>query len=549
MTKEKRNYNKAIPSSLVGGDGGGGSAINAGALSVDSLYDAFWNMDMDTGVDRRIAHSNVKRTRTEEYAWRSEAQGDGIIKSIISAQFVNALGIVDENRPNISIHTTKSVRDKHPQMVTDFLDKEATKVVTMLNKKLAFVAKDGLVFGDGYLSVRGEEGVGITDFIYSLGSKPWCVTPYCSNSRNGDIGYAISMPISRKLNNRINVSSQSLDDIRMSNNQKFIKSLSFVEDKQKIFVLRLNLEDGTLEAQSADDRYIDAYNPFMEEESYYQDSIHSGLLEGQKDAYDKFKGSMNSSYSKKIASSIIERYIAISMNNTSVKERNTLKKQVAKLIQVADNHRKAKTVAGDGDASVITHIVPTTGDNATGAFDLTESSLEFKDDMGDTLFYAKNLIGAMKFHPQYTAFSDDSQGEREQDSVARTSEQMEEVGGNLRSAVSDMYRRALSIHFYLLGNKLIDESVWEIEYNAVTVQSKKEQEYDRVDNLNNQVQFNDLVVSLKDLFTEDTPINRELLEGMIKDSVPLNIVDKDKFIEGVTGLIFAKEKPPIEEGM
>ena len=542
----KRRYNKPVPSSIRDTVIGDNNQSSSDDLDVEALYQAFWGADgSDVGVDKVIAQSNVKRTRASEYQWRANASGDGLVKSIISAHYVNALGIVDEARPNISVHTSKKAREEKPKGLIDFLDEEAEKVVTMLNKKLAFLAKDALVFGDGYLSIRGKQGEGITDFIYNLGSKPWCVTPYKSNIKNGDVGYAISVPVRQSLKSRM---INDRNSIRTQQGKGFIKSLDYVDlfsEQQEVFVLRLDLEDGTLEAQSANDIYIDSYNPFSMEETYYQDSIHSGLLEGQKEAYDKFKGSLNASYSKKIATSIIERYIAISMNNTSVKERNTLKKQVAKLIQLADNHRKKKVEDGDGSASVITHIVPTTGDSATGSFDLTESSLDFKDDMEDVLFYAKNLIGAMKFHPQYTAFSDDSQGEREQDSVARTSEQMEEVGGNLRSAVSDMYRRALAIHFHLLGNKIIDSSIWEVEFNAVTVQSKKEQEYDRVDNLNNQSQFNDMVTNLKDLFVDDTPDNRELLIGMIKDSVPLNITDKDKFIDGIVNLVFTKEE--IEE--
>ena len=119
---------------------------------------------------------------------------------------------------------------------------------------------------------------------------------------------------------------------------------------------------------------------------------------------------------------------------------------------------------------------------------------------------------------------------------------MEEVGGNLRSSVSDTYINALSIHFHLLGYKDIDPTIWEVEYNAVTVQSKKEQEYDRVDNLNYQAQFNDVALNLKDLITEDTPDNRALMRDILVDSVPLNITNKEEFLDRLINAVMTQPK-------
>jgi len=519
----KRKYNKAKPST--------------NSLKENELIQAFWNnFSESSDTNNLMAQRTVVRTRLSEYLWRADAGKDGLIRSIVSAHYVNALGIEDRNRPNISVHVGRENRKELPEPLVNFLDAEAEKVVTMLNQKLSFLAKDALVFGDGYASARGEFGKGITDIIYSLGSKPWSVTPYKSNFHNDDVGYAIQAPRGQK--------GRSLNNPMPTQNSMFIRSYAYIakEEKQKTFVIRLDLGDGTLEAQDYTDRYVDAYNPFSTEETYYQDSIHSGLLEGQKEKYDKYKGSIEASYSKKIASSIIERFITISMNHTSVKERDVLKKEIAKMMVAADSHRRKKVDNQDASASVVHHIVPTTGDNATGAFEMNESSLEFKDDMEDVMFHAKALIGAMKFHPQYTAFSDNTEGERQEDSVARTSEQMEEVGGNLRSSVSDTYINALSIHFHLLGYKDIDPTVWEVEYNAVTVQSKKEQEYDRVDNLNNQAQFNDVALNLKDLITEDTPDNRALMRDILVDSVPLNITNKEEFLDRLINVVMTQPK-------
>ena len=529
-------------------------AIEGNSLDIDELVSAFWNTSntLSNSTHQQVTQNNVKRTRVDEYTWRSEASKDGLIKSIISAHYVNAVGVEDETRPNISVHTNKEYRDKAPEDFNKFLDTEAENVVTMLNSKLSFLAKDALAFGDGYLAIRGEVGKGITGMVYNLGSKPWSVTPFKSNFHDVDVGYAITAQKYKKNRGIVNKSevneNQYASSLMNNSNATFLKSLEYASgSNQDVFVLRLDLNDGTLETQEFNDIYLDSYNPFSAEESYYQDSIHSGLLEGQKDAFDKYKGSIDASYSKKIASSIVERFVTISMNHTSVKERLKLKNEMTKLIMNADRHRKGKIDDMDADASVMTHIIPTTGDSATGAVDINESSLDFKDDMEDIMFHAKNLIGGMKFHPQYTAYSDNSEGERQEDSVARTSEQMEEVGGALRSSISKMYRKAIAIHFWLLGNKEIKDDIWEVEYNAITVQSKKEQEYDRLENLNNQSQFNDMVINLKDMFSSDNEKNRYLAREMIKDSVPLNIRNREEFLDNIVEVVF-EAPPPMEEG-
>ena len=46
------------------------------------------------------------------------------------------------------------------------------------------VSKDGLFYGDGYVAVMTEDGVGVTDLIYNATTKPWCIMPYKSNKRN-----------------------------------------------------------------------------------------------------------------------------------------------------------------------------------------------------------------------------------------------------------------------------------------------------------------------------------------------------------------------------
>jgi len=512
-----------------------------GLVNRDEMIHAFYNMQGVDNISQQVTRSGVVRNRLQEYQWRNIASRDGLVKSIVSSHAVDAIGIEDTERPNISIVVSEKYRKILPTPLIKYLDEEIGLYLSeLLNPLISTLEKDALCFGDAYVSIRGEYSTGISDIVYNLGCKPWCITPYKSNLHNKDVGYTVQQPIARNNNLR---DRDYYNDFSLGNATRFIKSLEYVSEneKQTVFVGRFNLHDGTLESQLYDELYVDAYNPFTESETYYQDSIHSGLLEGQKEYYDRYISSIIATNRKKIASSMVERWIAINMNNSSPMEREALKNSMSSMIQKTEKHRKGKMDSGDTSPTVVSYVVPTTGENGTGGFSLQESSLKFDDDLQDVMFNAKALIGGMKFHPQYTAFSDDSQGERQDDSVARTSEQMEEVGGAVRSSITKLYRDVIAIHLHYLGRDDIKDDVFKIQFNAVTLQSKKEQEIDRIDNLNNQAQFNDMISVLRDLFNEETEDNVELLKDMLKDSIPLNITNKDEFLERVVRLVFSKE--------
>ena len=465
---------------------------------------------LNNQLPQMVNQGLVSRTRQTEYLWRAKATKDGLVKSIISAHLINAIGVKDTERPNISIHVDNDkIKDKS---VREFLNKEADTVCKLLNKKLSFFAKDALAFGDGYISIRGEKGKGITSILYNLGSKPWHILPFKANIIDNDIGYLVA--------------------------NQFVEAIDNNRAGQYIFVGRMNLEDGSLELQEYVDTFKDVYNPFAKNLAYYTDSIHGGLLEGQKEAYDKFIGSINSSFEKKIASAIIERFITVAMNHSTVSERTTMKDTITKMIQITDKHRRGKIDKEDNSPSIVTHVVPTTSDNATGGLDIQDSSIDFKDDMQDVILYAKRLIGGLKFHQEFTVFSDAQEGERRQDSLARTSEQMEEVGAGVRDAITSLYKQVLKAHFSMMGNRIPKGDIWKVQFNAVTTQSKKEQEYDRVENLNNTSQYMDLISSIREMKLERTDANERLVEAFLRDSVPLNITNKDEYLEDVIELVF-----------
>ena len=477
---------------------------------------------MDRLTPSQINQGLVSRNRASEYLWRATAMKDGLVKSILSAHLINAIGVKDTERPNVSILIDRDEVEIKDDGFIDFLNDEALAVSKMLNRKLAFIAKDALGLGDGYLSIRGVKGKGITDVLYNLGCKPWHIVPFRANIKDEDVGYLI--------------------------NGVFYDAIENNRPNQEVFVGRLNLTDGSLELQEYTDSFQDTYNPFATKLSYYADSIHGGLLEGQKEAYEKFVGSINSSYARKIASSIIERYISVAMNHSTREERDVLKKTVAKMAQITDKHRKGKVEDSDATPSIVTHIVPTTSDSANGGLDIQESSLEFSDDGDFNLSTAKRLIGGMKFHHEFTTFSDAREGERSPDSLARTSEQMEEVGGSLRDGVTALYKSVMNAHFSLLGGQIPKGDIWKVQFNAVTVQSKKEMEYDRVENLNNTAQYLDLISSIKDLGMKRDETTERVAKAFLKDSIPLNIINKDDYLEDILDLIFMEEGEPDDLG-
>jgi len=479
------------------------------------------------GFDSHIIHqSYIRRSRVDEYFWRKEASNDPLVKSIVSSHYISAVGVSDGKRKNITVHCSSEAREKLPEPVIEMLEDEANKVMSKISDIIEYVSKDGLIFGDGYMAVLTKDGVGVTELIYNATTKPYCVMPYLSNKRNDDIGYEI-------------LSNSKSGEYHQKTLARFVPSLKFAPLTQSIFACRLNIKDGTLEQQEISPRYTESINPFQSEESYYQDSVHSGLLEGLKDSYDKYISSIDASIKKKIASSMVDRFITIALNTVTEKERNAIKNRVTNILKASSANRAKKLREKNETPSITNFVIPTTGDNATGSVEIQESSIDFKDNMEDTLFHIKRFIAGMRFHPQLTAFSENTEGGREDESVARTSEQIEEVGASLRKAITSFIMETLSIHLYKLSGKHVFEidKIFEIEFNAVTLPSKREQEIDRVESLNNQSQFNSIVSEFKEYGFEDNGVSREILTSMIRDIVPLTISNDIDFVEKIVGHI------------
>ena len=241
---------------------------------------------------------------------------------------------------------------------------------------------------------------------------------------------------------------------------------------------------------------------------------------------------------------MIDRFITVSLNTVTEKERDAIKKALSKALKASATNRAKKLKEKDETPSITNFLIPTTGENATGSVEVQESSLDFKDDMEDTLFHIKRFIAGLKFHPQLTAFSENTEGARADDSIARTSEQIEEVSASMRGAITSFLMEVLSIHLYKLSGKHTKKlnKIFEVEFNAITSPSKREQEIDRVESLNNQSQFNAIVSEFKEYMFEDNEESREILTAMVRDIVPLTIDNNINFVEKIVTHIL-KTKP------
>lgn len=471
---------------------------------------------------------NSKIDKGGEYAWRLEASKDGLVRGILSSHLVNAIGVRDGERPNISLSIGND--NDLDDNLRDYLLEEGNKALSVILDSIKPMMLDALAFGDGYTSLHGEKGVGLVESIYNPTTKPFLIVPIKSNKKKPDLGYKI------------------IGTSRGTSSYNFIPSRRFARPSQKVFVGRIELKDGTSNIQDVSDKNIPSMNPFLAKERYYQEQINGGLLEGLEEEFSNYYSTIRASKNKKIISSIVERFVTVALNNTTKDEREIIKKSVNVMLRTANSRRTDKISNNDLDGTVLSHIIATTGDSATSGIDINDSSIEFNDDMEDVLFHTKRLVGGLKWHIDLTTFSDSQVGERSEDSIARNSEQIEEVGGEIREAISRFVLEVIKIHFTLISNKEPIDKLFHVNFNGVVSRAKKEQEFDRVETLNNQQQFNDIIISIKDMGIDDSEEGRAFLKEQIRDLTPLHIIDKDAFIEYAITLCLKKEEPPAEEG-
>lgn len=469
-------------------------------------------------------------TRLEEYKWRTEASRDGLIKFIISSHLINAIGTKNRKSLRCTAYLSKEVdvSDKLREMIND----ELNIIMRKIDRVLTHVSKDALLYGDGYAFVKSnEKGVEIVG--YNFTTKPYNVISYLSNYGRS-VGYEISNTFLHGGAKKTPLKFKEITNNELLYNRRLIKP------DDEITLARLSYDDGSIELQDATLSQIGRMNPFHSREYYYADTINGGILEGVREAYEKYKNAINASVNARIASSVIERWITQSANNTTPEERKQLREAMKKRLNKITELIRNKQDKNDPLASLVTHYLLTTTDNATGGIDIQESDINFKDTMDDVIFHVKRLVGNMKYHIDLTSFSESQQGGREPDSVARASEVMEEVANTLRDGIIDFVHRIISLHFlkkYNVEFKDIDKDIM-VEFNSVVFNATKESEFARMDAMQNTTQFNQIIGDLKGWNMKDSKENREVLYEVLKDITPKNTANSEEFIKNLSSVIF-----------
>jgi len=455
------------------------------------------------------------KSRDEELRDRQMLYDDAFARGLVDILVSRSLGAEYDNLPPYKIVLDDDI--KLPSKIIEEINREFIKIRNMTAKIIKPICKDGEFLGDGYLKREIKEGEGITNMIYDYTTKPQFITPIKS-SKSGSV---------------------VLYEVAIETKQKNTTSRVFIHPNK---VGHLNSSyNGTMTIQSENFMQLENMNVWNEEETFFEDFIYGGCIEGAIEYYKKYKWAIEALFNARVSSSIIHRFITHNLSYLSIEEREELQKAFNRQLKKASEKIKSKSNTLDPTATIFNMYVPTIGDG-TGGVDIHTESIDFNLSIDDALLHIKNFIGALGFPLALTVYGDNVRGGAEPDGQDNNSLQLNSHAERIRDSVIEFLKDTIQVHIkYKYNNKItIKRDYIKIEFLSVANQAKAIQEHNRLQAIDNNTQVAGLIAQWKELNLKDTPSVRKYMFSMLKDILNPNL--DEAVIKELLDIFFTKEK-------
>jgi hypothetical protein len=283
-----------------------------------------------------------------------------------------------------------------------------------------------------------------------------------------------------------------------------------------------------------------------DKEKAYEDWIYGGVVEDCIESYRRFIWALNSIANARSGSAYIERFIMMHLQDTSESERTILRNAMNSNMETVRRKVSAKVQNQDPTLSVFNYVIPTTGSEAKGSIDIQESSpsMEAVKNLEDISIHIKKFMADLGYNIQLTPYSEEGQeGGLEQEGFAQKSLIMESTGEQIRSSVEDYVLKIFNIHtLYKYG--VVIKNVY-LEFAGVIEMARQQDEFNRLEAINNGQNFWAFIADLKASAFDDTPDMREMLIDQIAPKMEKHTTGKNKSLLAIVDHILKPE--PIEE--
>jgi len=471
-------------------------------------------------------HSTTAKylSRDAEMSERQMLYDDAFVRGMVDVLVGRSLGAEYDNTAPYSISLKN---DKIPKKIREEINQELEKVRDLTAKVIKPLCKDGEFLGSGFAKRVLVEGVGIENIIYDYTTKPQFVTPIKSSKTAKVVLFEVV------------IESRNRGKWKHGNSRAYI-----VPDEVGYLNAPYN---GVMNIQAENYAQIENMNVWNSDETFYEDFIYGGCIEGSIEHYKKYKWALESLFNARINAGTIHRFITHHLNYLSIEERDELKKSLTKQIKASGDAIKQKVKTLDPQASINTMYIPVVGDNNTGSVDIQDADNNYNLTIEDALLHIKNFIGSIGFPLALTVYGDNERGGGEQDGQDENSLMLDSHSDRIRDGVTDFLIDMAEVHIrYKYGGKIeIDKNFIEVEFLSVANKAKAIQEHNRLQAIDNNTQVAALFEQWKGLNLPDTKNTREYMHNMIKDI--LIVGTKNEMIVDLVEYFFTKEKKVEEE--
>ncbi|NOR58760.1 MAG: hypothetical protein GQ474_09590 [Sulfurimonas sp.] len=463
-------------------------------------------------------------SRDAEYLQRHEIYQDAFTREMVKVIITRAIGATHNSTLPLQLSISKKA--KLNDKLAELIKKDLNDLARIIDKDLLEVVIDSQFYGDGFVAIKIGEDKGIEKLLYNFSTKAFNVTPYRTN-HDEDVAYEVSS------NTRL---------IGTGKNSQNGNGRFYVSPHR---VARLNSQsNGIMELQANNIISVEKMNAFSDKETIYEDFIYGGVIEGVGDSFANYKWAINSLANIRISSSMVERFITLTLESANESERKLLKNALEHKIKAVRDTVRDRMATKDPTPLVANHIIPTTSDN-TNSVQIQESTPQFNQQIDDILFHLKRYVADIGFNLQMTPFGDSQMGGGEKDGIIQNSLQMDTQGEQIRRSIAEYVEHIVKVHFLSKYNLEIDIGYLEIDFTSTINKAKKDAEDQRMEAISNTQQMVSVIEQLKSMMLEDNEANRVFLREMAKDMIPNTASDKETMLDSMIEIVFTK--PPKEE--
>jgi len=420
-----------------------------------------------------------------------------------------------------------------PENVIEQLELDFKHIVKLVEVDLLEVTIESQFLGDSYVALQPVQGRGIVNIIHNFSTKAYNVTPIVSN-KGREVAYEIADSAGRYTTPKI---AKTKEHFREDNRR-------YVEPH---LVGRMNARSSGVREPTTNSLLNSDNMNAWDEERAYEDLVYGGVVEDCIESYRRFIWALNSIANARAGSAYLERFIMMHLQDTSASERKLLRDAMNSNLNTVRQKVSEKVQGKDPTISVFNYVIPTTGSEAKGSIDIQESSptMEAIKNLEDISIHIKKFMADMGYNINLTPYGDNQEGGLEQDGFTQKSLIMEATGQQIRDSVKDYLIKIFSVHtLYKYG--VIFKDI-EIEFTGVVEVAQQQDEYNRVESINNATNFWGFIGDLKAQQLDDTPAIREMLIDQIEPKMERNTKDKNKSLMAIVDHVLKPEPMEGEE--